>query len=120
MNDLWLKFKFWFKTTLVSILAVYLILFIYNNTGADRRVYFWWWFGQIPQTSVFILALLSFVAGVLVSLLVRTTITTIKQFKQIKAAKAVREREEMVLKAARIQQKSAASASAAETDPDTI
>lgn len=105
MNDLWIRFKFWAKTTLISVLVVYIIMFIYNNTGGDRQVRFWWWFGQEPQTSVFVLALVSFIAGVLVTMLVRTTFTTMKQFRLMKNAKAQKELADMQIKASKLQTK---------------
>lgn len=107
MSDLWLKIKFWIKTTLISVLAVYTGLFIYNNSGETRQINFWWWFGQEPKTSVFVLALVSFLAGMVTTLLIRTTFTTIKQFRLMKAAKATRDVAEMQMKAAKLQTRSA-------------
>jgi uncharacterized integral membrane protein len=106
MNDFWIKTKFWAKTTLISVLVVYVAIFIYHNTGDDRQVKFWWWFKKEQPTSAFVLALLSFIAGALVTLLVRTTFKTMKQFRLAQAARAQREREEQLLKASRLQHKS--------------
>lgn len=108
MGDLWIKIKFWIKTTLISVLVVYTGLFIYNNSGVSRQVTFWWWINQEPQTSVFVLAFISFLAGIFSTLLVRTTFTTLKQFRLMKAAKAQRELAEMQSKAAKLQTRAAA------------
>ncbi len=108
MNDLWIRIKFWLKTTLISVLAIYIGLFIFKNTGAGRQVNFWWWFGQEPETSAFVLALLSFVAGSIVTLLIRTTFATMKQYKKAKAARIQKEREDQLLKASKLQTKSPA------------
>jgi len=116
MSDLWIKIKFWLKTTLVSVVAIYTILFIYNNSGVSRQVTFWWWFKQEPQTSVFILAVISFLAGVMSTLLIRTTFTTLKQFRLLKMAKAQRELAEMQTKAAKLQTRSATT-TVTTTDP---
>jgi len=117
MSDIWIRIKFWIKTTLISVLAVYTCLFIYNNTGVSRQVTFWWWFHQEPQTSVFLLALISFIAGVFSTLLIRTTFTTMKQWRIMKAAKAQRELAEMQTKAARLQTRAPA---APVVTPDTM
>jgi hypothetical protein len=108
MNELWIQIKFWIKTTLISVAVIYAGLFIYNNSGVDRTVTFWWWFGQQPNTSVFRLALFSFIAGSIVTLLVRTTFATMKQYKKAKAGRLQREREEQLLKASKLQTKAPA------------
>ena len=110
MNELWIQIKFWLKTTLISMAAVYAGLFIYNNSGATRVVTFWWWFGHQPETSVFFLAFIAFVAGSIVTLLVRTTFATMKQYKKAKAARLLREREDQLLKASKLQTKATAPA----------
>ena len=116
MSDLWIQIKFWLKTTLISVVVVYAGLFIYNNTGKTRLVNFWWWFGQEPQTYVFTLALYSFIAGSLVTMLVATTIRTLKQFKKAKAARLLKEREDELLKASKLK----TSASTVSTSDDAI
>ena len=63
MSDIWIKIKFWTKATLITLLAIYGALFIYNNTGVSREVTFWWWIQKEPKTSVFVLAFLSFLTG---------------------------------------------------------
>ena len=117
MNELWIQIKFWTKTTLISVLAIYIALFIYNNTGESRMVNFWWWFGQEPKASAFVLALLSFAAGSLVTLLVRTTFATMRQYKKAKAARLLKEREDQLLKASKLQTKSAPPVT---IDPDAV
>ena len=102
MNELWIKIKFWTKTTLFSLLLVYILVFIYCNSGSDRTVKFWWWFKREPETSVFTLAFMSFLAGSVVTLLVRTTLTTMKQWKQAKIAQLQRERDEQAAKASKL------------------
>jgi uncharacterized membrane protein YciS (DUF1049 family) len=102
MNELWIQIKFWTKTTLISVIVVYAGLVIYNNTGGDRNVRFWWWFSREPEVSVFSLSALSFIAGSLMTLLVKTTFTTMKQFKKAKAARLLKEREDELLKASKL------------------
>src|SRR5262245_25740616 len=105
MNELWIQIKFWIKTTLISVAVIYAGLFVYNNSGEDRTVQFWWWIGHEPKTSVFFLALMSFIAGSIVTLLVRTTFATMKQYKKAKVARLQKEREDQLLKASKLQTK---------------
>ena len=106
MSDLWIKIKFWIKTTLISVIVIYVLLFVFKNSG--EAVKFWWLPMQDTlQTSVLYLSASAFIAGVLTAVLVKTTFTTIKQFRLLKAAKAQRELAEMQTKAAKLQTKSA-------------
>lgn len=116
MSDLWIKIKFWIKTTLISVLVIYVALFIFKNVS--EKVKFWYFPLQDSiQTSVLYLSASAFVAGVLTAILVKTTLTTIKQFRLMKAVKAQKELAEMQAKAARLQTKGAAPAHAVESEP---
>ena len=106
MSDLWIKIKFWLKTTLISLIVIYVLLFVFKNSGHDVK--FWWFPLQDSiQTSVLYLSASAFIAGILVAVLVKTTLTTIKQFRLLKMAKAQRELAEMQSKAAKLQTRSA-------------
>src|SRR6202012_1743430 len=102
MNDLWLKIKVWTKIILFSAVFLYVLLFIYNNSGQPTE--FWFWFGHTHITSVFFLTTSCFFAGVIVTLLVRTTWTTVRQIRALqqrgRAAKLQRDVDEMKAKAA--------------------
>lgn len=82
MNNLWLKLWVWFKITLLSLVVIYAILFVWNNTGEPIKV--WLFFGSQPETSPLVLSFLSFAAGVVGTLLVRTTLRTLKQLKELR------------------------------------
>ncbi len=79
---MWLKIKVWTKITVAAALVLYVLLFIYNNN--DQKVTFWWWFNQRPQATVFTLALLAFIAGMIATIVVSTSIKTVLQFRQIR------------------------------------
>jgi uncharacterized integral membrane protein len=104
---MWLKFKIWTKTIVFGALILYGLLFILNNSG--QSVKFWYWFRREYETSMLVLILITFLAGVIGTLLVRTTITTIRQIREsrVKSRTARLEREvaEMKSKAAMLQTK---------------
>jgi hypothetical protein len=101
MSDLWINIKFWLKTTLVSLLSIYVLLFIWKNSG--QAVKFWWFPLQDSlNTSVLYLSAGAFLAGVVATILAKTTLTTIKQFRIIRAAKAQRQLADAQAKAAKL------------------
>ena len=79
---MWLKIKVWAKIVVASVLALYALLFIYNNSG--QPVQFWWWFNHTQPASVFTLASLAFVAGVIAAIVVRTTWKTVRQIRELR------------------------------------
>ncbi len=116
MSDLWIKIKFWIKTTLISVLVIYVGLFVFKNTG--EKVNFWYFPLQDSiQTSVLYLSASAFIAGVLAAVLVKTTLTTIKQFRLMRAAKTQKDLAEMQTKAARLQTKGTTTTTAVMTEP---
>jgi uncharacterized integral membrane protein len=112
---MWLKFKIWTKTTVVGVLVLYGLLFILNNSGQSVR--FWYWFRREYETSMLVLILLTFLAGVVGTLLVRTSITTVRQIRESRArsrtARLEREVLDMKSKAAMLQTRTSTST----TDP---
>src|SRR3954470_18411567 len=78
---MWLKIKVWTKIILGSVLALYALLFVYNNTG--KQVDFWWWFGKPTSASVFTLSLVGFLSGVVTAILIRTTWKTYSQIREL-------------------------------------
>ena len=83
MNDVWLKIKAWTKGIIFALLAIYVVLFAYNNSGDTIK--FWWWFDHTRNVSAFFLALTSFVAGALCAFLVGTTWRTMRQIRDAQA-----------------------------------
>lgn len=82
MNNTWLKIKAWTKGIVLGLLLLYIVLFIYKNSGAP--VTFWWWFNHSPTTTVFLLALFAFCAGILTSIIVRTMWRTYRQVREMR------------------------------------
>ena len=99
MGDTWLKIKAWTKGILAALLAAYIILFVYNNSG--DRVNFWFWFGHYPYVSAFFLAVVAFVAGAVCAVLVSTTWRTMRQVREIRSGRRLEklEREQADLRA---------------------
>jgi uncharacterized membrane protein YciS (DUF1049 family) len=81
MSNLWLRIKIWFKVALVAAVFLYIILFTGKN--ASKEVQFWYWFNHQPETNLLFLVLCAFVAGVVVSFLVRTTLLTVRQISEL-------------------------------------
>ena len=112
---MWLKIKIWTKTIVVGVLVLYGLIFILNNSGQSVR--FWYWFRREYETSMLVLILLTFLAGVVGTLLVRTSITTVRQIRESRArsrtARLEREVEDMKSKAAMLQTRTTTSP----TDP---
>lgn len=78
---MWLKIKVWTKVIVASALALYALLFIYNNSG--EPVQFWWWFKHTQPASVFTLAILAFIAGMIAAVLISTTWKTYSQIREL-------------------------------------
>jgi len=106
---MWLKVKIWTKTIVVGALVLYALLFILQNSG--QAVKFWYWFGREYETSMLVLILITFLAGVVGTLLVRTTISTLRQIREARARSRTdrleREVADMKTKAAMLKTKSA-------------
>lgn len=119
MSNFWLKVRVWSKVTLLALVIVYALLFVANNTGQTIRL--WLFFGNIPETSPLVLALLSFVAGVVGTLLVRTTLLTIKQIRELRArnraGRLEREVQDMKTKAAMLKSSAALGSAPPPSDP---
>ena len=82
MGNLWLRFKIWAKILLFAGIAIYTLVFVAKNSQA--QVTMWVWFNRSPKTSVLIFGLSSFLVGVVVTLLVRTTFVTIRQIREVR------------------------------------
>jgi uncharacterized integral membrane protein len=110
VGSLWLKIKVWTKLVLFALLTVYILTFIWKNI--DPHVDLWVWYFRPPITlSVLLLALVSFLIGVMGTILSRTTIKTIRQIRQIqersRAERMGREMEEMKAKAGMLRSRQA-------------
>jgi lysylphosphatidylglycerol synthetase-like protein (DUF2156 family) len=82
MGNVWLKIKIWMKVGVLALVLLYVLFFVYKN--AKEPVKLWYWYNHQPQTTVLMLALCSFLAGVVGTLLVRTTFATIRQVNELK------------------------------------
>ena len=103
--NLWVKIKVWTKITVFALVALYLMIFVIKN--ADQNVNFWYWHtGTWPLLAF---TFFTFMAGVIVALLVRTTWKTIAQIRDMRTRsagdRAQRELADMKAKAAMLQTK---------------
>jgi hypothetical protein len=115
VGSLWLKIKVWTKVVVFFGLLAYAVLFIVMNS--TRTVTPWFWFGHAPETSVLILGLCAFFAGVIGTILLRTTFKTLRQIREMRergrSDRLQREMEEMKAKAAKLRSRPTA-------DPDAV
>ena len=105
MGDFWFKLKIWAKTTLFAVLFIYAILFIYNNS--DQKVTFWWWFGHNYEHEKLVFGFASFLGGVILTLIVRTSLATMQQMRDLqsrsRSQRIEKDLQDMKEKAARLQ-----------------
>lgn len=108
MADLWLKIKVWTKISLFGLLLFYVLVFCVENSG---KVELWVWPNHKPQTSVLLLALYAFASGVVLTILVRTTLKTLSQIRELQHRsrhdRLAREVADMKSKAGMLREKSA-------------
>lgn len=106
MNNLWLKIKVWTKIAVAVFIVTYLVTFIAKNSAATAEV--WFFFFKAPFTvPLLYLIFFVFIAGVVGTILVRTTFKTLKQVTELRTRtrqeKLEREMADMKAKAARLQ-----------------
>jgi uncharacterized integral membrane protein len=106
MGNLWLKIKIWTKVILAVLVLLYVLIFIIQN---NEHVQFWWWFNHRDDYSKVLLIGIAFLAGVVCTILLRTTLRTLKQIKELRSRtrtdRIERELADMKDKASRLQTK---------------
>ncbi len=106
MGNLWLKIKIWTKGITITLVLLYLLVFVIKN---NRPVPFWWWVNHEDEHSMLLLVLISFAAGAVVTVLLRTTLRTLRQIRELRTRsrtdKLERDLADMKEKASRLQTK---------------
>ena len=119
MANLWLKIRIWTKIIVVTAIVLYVILFTYKN--AQFRVELWYWFNHKPETNLLLVVLCTFLAGVIATLVARTTLKTIHQVQELqdraRTQKMGRDMADIRAKAAMLQTKAPAPASPSPEPP---
>ena len=118
MGDLWLKIKVWTKGIVAVLVVLYVLLFVYNNSD---KATVWWWFNHKFESSTLVLIGVAFLAGVISTVLFRTTLRTIRQVQDLRsrsrADRLEREMADMKSKAEMLQTKPAPSSGARDASP---
>jgi uncharacterized integral membrane protein len=113
MSNFWLKLKVWSKGTTIGLILLYVLVFIFKN---NQQVTFWWWYNREDQHSVLLLIAISFFAGIVSTILIRTTWRTIRQLRDLRersrGQRMERELADMKDKAGRLQTKPSTSGAA--------
>jgi lysylphosphatidylglycerol synthetase-like protein (DUF2156 family) len=81
MGNLWLKIWVWTKGILIAAIALYVLLFVYNNS---EHATVWWWFNHKYESTSLLLIGISFLAGIVSAVLVRTTLRTFRQVQDLR------------------------------------
>jgi uncharacterized integral membrane protein len=118
MSNAWLKVKVWTKLTVLAVVLLYLLIFVFKNSG--QPVKFWYWYNSEWNTSLLYFTFFTFLAGVLVMVLARTIYKTVGQFREMRRRneqeRRDRELRELQTKAAMLQTRADAGP-AASTEP---
>jgi len=75
MSKTWLRIKL----ALLSILFIYILIFVFKNSALQSK--FWYFFNENMEFPTLYLVGFTFAAGVLFTLLVRTTLSTFSQMR---------------------------------------
>ena len=123
MNNLWLKIKVWSKIIFAVFIVTYLVTFVAKNSAATAEV--WFFFFKTPYTvPLLYLIFFVFLAGVIGTILVRTTFKTINQVAELRTRnrqeRLEREMADMKAKAARLQTRPATAADDESTSPHDV
>jgi uncharacterized integral membrane protein len=86
MRELWLKIKVWTKIIFFALLLIYILIFVMENSG-QPPVQFWYWFKPRLQSPFLLFILMTFLAGIVVSILFRPIRRTLLQLRQLYAPK---------------------------------
>jgi uncharacterized integral membrane protein len=101
MGKIWI----WTKIVAFALILTYIIIFCSINHAHDADV--WVFYNRVIQGTVLSVAACSFIAGVLATVFIRTTVVTLRQFREMKernrAEKLNRDVAELKSKAAMLQ-----------------
>ena len=100
--SLWMKIRVWTKIVLLSAVAIYLLIFVFKNTGEDKHISLWVWFGKEPTAPVLIFLPAAFLFGVIATLLARTVWRTLRQLQEMKRKRMERETAAIITRAAKL------------------
>jgi uncharacterized integral membrane protein len=100
--NFWLKLRVWTKIVLFSMVAIYLLVFLFKNVGADKQVTLWYWFGYASTMPVLLFMTTAFLFGVITTLLVRTILRTVGQMRELKRKRMEKEAAAIVARASKL------------------
>jgi len=120
MANFWLKLKIWTKIILSGLIAIYVLAFILENHGNEAKL--WIFPNKTYDSTTLVVAFFSFLAGMIVIVLIRTTLVTARQVRDLKertrSAKLERAVQDMQNKAAMLRAKPSASATTEPLEED--
>jgi uncharacterized integral membrane protein len=121
MANFWLKLKIWTKVILFGLLFIYVLAFVLENHGNEAKL--WIFPNKIYDSTTLVVALFAFMAGMIVIVLIRTTLVTARQVRDLKertrSAKLERAVQDMQNKAAMLRAKPTGTARAEPVEDET-
>jgi uncharacterized membrane protein YcjF (UPF0283 family) len=82
MSNLWLKIKVWTKVIVFGLIILYVLAFVVKNQGTPAQMWVSW--NYTIESTVLRVGFFAFLAGVIVTILTRTTLLTMRQIREIK------------------------------------
>jgi uncharacterized membrane protein YcjF (UPF0283 family) len=82
MTNLWLRIKIWTKGIIFGLLLLYALAFVFKNQGYPATM--WVAPYRAIDSTVLLVAFFAFMAGVVVAILVRTSLVTVRQVRELK------------------------------------
>ena len=99
---LWDKLKIWLKVAVLSAVGLYLLVFVILNTGAAKDVTLWVWYNKNPKAPLLVVLPITFLFGVVCTLLTRTIWRTMRQLRDMKRRKMEKEAAAIITRAAKL------------------
>lgn len=81
LSDSLLKLWIWTKIILLALVVIYLLAFAWSNSGDDKQVLVWLFFGREPKVNVLVALVGAFALGSLTTILIRTVFNTVRQMR---------------------------------------
>jgi ABC-type Fe3+ transport system permease subunit len=79
MGELWRKMWIWIRISVWVAIVIYLVAFVVENHG--REAIFWVFPYKTLETTSLTLSLLAFIAGIIATLLIQTTVRTLRHLR---------------------------------------
>lgn len=111
MTNIWLKIRVWTKVVIFGVIGLYAAMFILNNSLGKEQPQLWYWFNTQIQVPLLALLFITFMFGVIATLLFRTTLRTLHQIRDLRVRNAQKQADTRAARAAKLQTRPASGTS---------